>query len=327
MWLTMKNKWLLMPVFIAGIILSFTAAMMFGVENYTVGQVFSSVFNYEAGDSVSQILYEIRLPRVFAAFLAGLMISIAGLIMQTVTHNDLSEPSILGINAGANFFIVIGALLIPTLSFVGMVIGGFIGGMLVGFIILFVTRFKSPIHLILAGAGISLFLYALTDFFVITNNLGQYVAFFTSGGAAGVSLGQIMIIAPFAFVVIGVLYFLAKELDIFLVGDEMSASLGQKNALYQIISLVCAIMLASMSVAIVGNIVFLGLLVPHIVKMTVGYMHKYTILYTGLLGGSLFMLSDMVARMLNETPVNAVISMIGLPFFIYIIRQRGRQYA
>lgn len=196
-----------MPAFIAGIILSFTAAMMFGVENYTLGQVFSSVFSYEVGDSVSQILYEIRLPRVMAAFLAGLMISIAGLIMQTVTHNDLSEPSILGINAGANFFIVIGALLIPTLSFAGMVIGGFIGGLIVGFIILFVTRFKSPIHLILAGAGISLFLYALTDFFVITNNLGQYVAFFTSGGAAGVSLGQIMIIAPFAVVVIGVLYF------------------------------------------------------------------------------------------------------------------------
>src|SRR5699024_1689397 len=128
MWLTMKNKWLLMPVFIAGIILSFTAAMLFAVENYTVVQVSSSGFISEAAESVSQILYEIRLPRVMAAFLAGLMISIAGLIMQTVTHNDLSEPSILGINAGSNFFIVIGALLIPTLSFVGMVIGGFIGG-------------------------------------------------------------------------------------------------------------------------------------------------------------------------------------------------------
>lgn len=322
----MKHRWLVLLLFIFTF-LSFIVAMMFGVAHYPPAEVVGSIFTAGASEGDSAILYEIRLPRVLAAFLAGLMISISGLVMQTVTHNDLSEPSILGVNAGANFAIVISTLLVPALSFTGMLIGGFAGGLLVGVVILFVTRFKSPIHLILAGAGISLFLYAMTDFLVITNNLGQYLAFFTSGGAAGVSLAQLGVIAPVALIIISVLYVLAKELDVFLFGDEMAASLGQNHKVYQVVTLVCAIMLASMSVAIVGNVVFLGLLVPHIVKMIAGYMHRLTIFYTGIFGGALFMLSDMAARMLNETPVNAIIAMIGLPFFIYIIRTRGRKYA
>ncbi|MBY8910941.1 iron chelate uptake ABC transporter family permease subunit, partial [Salinicoccus roseus] len=86
---------------------------------------------------------------------------------QSVTHNDLSEPSILGINAGANLAIIVGALLLPTLPFIGVMGIGFIGGMLVGLVILSMTRYRSPMHLILAGAGISLLLYAVTDFLVI----------------------------------------------------------------------------------------------------------------------------------------------------------------
>lgn len=322
----MKDRWLvlLLCIFVG---VSFFAAMMFGVENYSLGKVVDTLSPGGELDRAGGILYEIRLPRVVAAFLAGLMISISGLIMQTVTHNDLSEPSILGVNAGANFAIVAATLVLPVLSFAAMLTAGFLGGLVVGVIILFVTRFRSPIHLILAGAGISLFLYAVTDFLVITNNLGQYLAFFTSGGAAGVSLGQLGVIAPVAAVVIVILYVLSKELDVFLFGEEMAASLGQNQRMYQVITLVCAVLLASMSVAIVGNVVFLGLLVPHIVKMIAGYMHRWTILYTGLFGGALFMLSDMAARMLNETPVNAIIAMIGLPFFIYIIRTRGRKYA
>ena len=223
----MKDRWLVLLLCIFAVA-SFFAAMMFGVENYTFGKVVDTLFSGGA-DRAGGILYEIRLPRVLAAFLAGLMISISGLIMQTVTHNDLSEPSILGVNAGANFAIVAATLVLPVLSFAAMLAAGFLGGLVVGVVILFVTRFRSPIHLILAGAGISLFLYAVTDFLVITNNLGQYVAFFTSGGAAGVSLGELAAIAPVAVVIIAILYILSKELDVFLFGEEMAASLGQNQ--------------------------------------------------------------------------------------------------
>ncbi|MHC0551610.1 FecCD family ABC transporter permease [Salinicoccus sp. CNSTN-B1] len=255
------------------------------------------------------------------------MISISGLILQSVTHNDLSEPSILGINAGANLAIIVAALALPALPFIGVMGAGFIGAMLVGMVILSVTRSKSPMHLILAGAGISLLLYAVTDFLVITFNLGQYIAFFTAGGAAGQSLSNIALILPAALLLTAVLLFLSKELDILLFGDEMATSLGQNQALYRRVTLTLAIMLASMAVAMVGNVVFLGLLVPHIVKMIFGNLHRFTIIYTGMTGAMVFAISDMLARIFNEAPVNAIIAMIGLPFFIYIIRKRGDQYA
>ncbi|MFB9861264.1 FecCD family ABC transporter permease [Salinicoccus siamensis] len=323
----MDRRWYPLPIFMMGIILSFFLSMMYGTNAYSLGTVAQVIFNLDMTDQVHQILYEIRMPRVLAALVAGFMISISGLILQSVTHNDLSEPSILGINAGANLAIIVAALALPALPFIGVMGAGFIGAMLVGMVILSVTRSKSPMHLILAGAGISLLLYAVTDFLVITFNLGQYIAFFTAGGAAGQSLSNIALILPAALLLTAVLLFLSKELDILLFGDEMATSLGQNQALYRRVTLTLAIMLASMAVAMVGNVVFLGLLVPHIVKMIFGNLHRFTIIYTGMTGAMVFAISDMLARIFNEAPVNAIIAMIGLPFFIYIIRKRGDQYA
>lgn len=323
----MDRRWYALPIILMGVLISFIFAMMFGASHYAFGEVWSVITNLDMTDKTHQILYEIRMPRVLAALVAGFMISIAGLVLQSVTHNDLSEPSILGINAGANLAIILAALFIPTLSFVTIMFSGFIGGMLVGLVILSVTRSRSPLHLILAGAGISLFLYAITDFLVITNDLGQYMTFFTAGGVAGQSMGNLIIVVPLAVILVIGLYVMAKELDVLLFGDEMAVSLGQNRTLYKWLTLVIAVMLASTAVAMVGNVVFLGLLVPHIVKMIFGNMHRFTIIYTGLFGAVIFALSDMFARVFNEAPVNAIIAMIGLPFFIYIIKKRGGQYA
>ncbi|MFC3418959.1 FecCD family ABC transporter permease [Salinicoccus hispanicus] len=323
----MDRKWYPLPIVVMGILLSFVLAMMFGTNTYTLKEVFDVIFNLNMTDQSHQILYEIRMPRVLGALLAGFMISISGLVLQSVTHNELSEPSILGVNAGANLAIILAALLLPALPFVGVMASGFIGGMIVGLFILSMTRYRSPMHLILAGAGISLLLYAVTDFLVITFNLGQYVAFFTAGGAAGQSMSNIAIVFPIAVVLVIILLFLSKELDVLLFGDEMAVSLGQNQTLYRRVTLTLAIMLASMAVAMVGNVVFLGLLVPHIIKMLFGNLHRFTIIYTGLAGGIIFALADTLARVFNETPVNAIIAVIGLPFFIYIIKKRGAKYA
>ncbi|MBY8910597.1 iron ABC transporter permease, partial [Salinicoccus roseus] len=116
----MDRKWYPLPIVAMGIILSFVAAMMFGTNTYTLQQVLQVIFSLDMTDQAHQILYEIRMPRVLGALLAGFMISISGLVLQSVTHNDLSEPSILGINAGANLAIIVGALLLPTLPFIGV---------------------------------------------------------------------------------------------------------------------------------------------------------------------------------------------------------------
>lgn len=323
----MDRRWYTLPIILMGVLISFILAMMFGASHYAFGEVWNVITNLDMTDKTHQILYEIRMPRVLAALVAGFMISIAGLVLQSVTHNDLSEPSILGINAGANLAIILAALLVPALSFVAIMLSGFIGGMLVGLVILSVTRSRSPLHLILAGAGISLFLYAITDFLVITNDLGQFMTFFTSGGVAGQSMENLAIVVPLAVILVIGLYLMGKELDVLLFGDEMAVSLGQNRGLYKWLTLVIAVILASTAVAMVGNVVFLGLLVPHIVKMIYGNMHRFTIIYSGLFGSIIFALSDMLARVFNEAPVNAVIAMIGLPFFIYIIKKRGGQYA
>src|SRR5699024_12037640 len=103
-----------------------------------------------------------------------------------------------------------------------------------------------------------------------------------------------------------------------LFGDEMAVSLGQNRGLYKWLTLVIAVMLSSIAVAMVGNVVFLGLLVPHIVKMIYGNMHKYTIIYTGLFGAIIFALFDMFASMFIDASVIAVIDMFSLLLFMYV---------
>ena len=323
----MNRTYILASALFIGVLASFFLAMMIGVEHYSFQTVLNSLMHPGADDTVTQTLMEIRLPRVLVAFLVGMMISVAGLIMQTVTHNDLSEPSILGINAGANLMIVLVVVLVPTITFVGLVISGFIGGALVGIFILMMTGYNSPVKLVLAGAGISLLLLALTNFIVITNGLGQFAMFFTSGGAAGQTLSNVLMVTPVAIVLILILILMSRELDVLLLSDDVAHSIGQNQRIYKFVSLFIAIMLAAISVALVGNIIFLGMLVPRIVKMIVGHLHKKALIFTAFLGGVFFVLADMFARMFSEMPVNAVIAMIGLPFFIYIIRRRGHTYA
>lgn len=323
----MNRTFILTSALFIGVLVSFFLAMMIGVEHYSFTTVLHSLLNSSTPDNVTQTLVEIRLPRVLVAFVVGMMISVAGLIMQTVTHNDLSEPSILGINAGANLMIVLMVVIVPTVSFIGIIFSGFIGGAAVGIIILMMTKYNSPVKLVLAGAGISLLLYALTNFIVITNGLGQFAMFFTSGGAAGQSLANILTVIPIALLLIGALVMMSRELDILMLNDEVARSIGQNQRIYKFATLFIAILLAAISVALVGNIIFLGMLVPHIVKMLIGYSHQKTIIFTAILGGVFFVLADMFARMFSEMPVNAVISMIGLPFFIYVIRKRGHRYA
>lgn len=170
----MNRTYILASALFIGVFASFFLAMMIGIEHYTFQNVLNSLMHPYANDSVTQTLMEIRLPRILVAFLVGMMISVAGLIMQTVTHNDLSEPSILGVNAGSNLMIVLVVVLVPTITFVELVVSGFIGGSLVGLVILMMTRHNSPVKLVLAGSGISLLLLAITNFIVITNGLGQF---------------------------------------------------------------------------------------------------------------------------------------------------------
>ena len=316
------NIFLIIIISVAVFILS----LCFGSSHYSLNTVAMSLFQTDLTIHSHQVLYEIRFPRVMASLCAGAMLSISGLILQTTTHNNLSDSSILGINAGANLSIVIATLIIPSISFLNILIFGFVGGLMIGLIVLLITRSQSSLHLILAGAGISLFIYAITDFVIITNDLGQYIAFFTAGGASGQRLSNYTIILPLFIIVFVILQILSKELDIFLHGDEMSISLGQNTKFIKIIAVICAIILASIAVAMVGNVVFIGLLVPHITKMLYGYKHCYNLILTGILGGTLFMLCDMFSRIFNEIPVNAIIAVIGLPIFILIIRRRESAY-
>src|SRR5699024_84586 len=116
----MDRRWYPMPVILMGVFISFIAAMMFGADSYAFSDIWNVVFNLDMTLQSHQILYEIRMPRVLAALVAGFMISVSGLVLQSVTHNVLSEPSILGINAGANLAIILAALIIPAVSFVGI---------------------------------------------------------------------------------------------------------------------------------------------------------------------------------------------------------------
>jgi iron complex transport system permease protein len=174
---------------------------------------------------------------------------------------------------------------------------------------------------------VTTFFIALADGIGLYFKISKQVSMWTSGGLIGTNNQQLIIITPFILLGICIALLLAKQLTILSLSEEVAVGLGQKTKLVKFILFMVIIILAGASVALVGNIAFLGLIVPHLVRVVVGNDYRFIIPFSVLFGASFMVFADLVARTLNapyETPVASIISIIGLMFFLIIVRKGGR---
>lgn len=310
----------------------FVLSMVFGAADISFKDVWLALTSNETGDKIL-IIREIRLPREIAAILVGAALAVSGAIMQGMTKNPLADPGLLGLTAGANAALAITMAFFPAVNYFGIIIACFIGAALGVIFVFGVSSMRrggfSPFRIVLAGAAVSTFLYALAEGIAIYFRISKDVSMWTAGGLIGVSWSQIQVIAPFILIGILVAILLSRQLTILSFSEEVAIGLGQKTTQIKVVLFIIIVLLAGSSVALAGNMVFIGLMIPHMVRTIVGTDYRFIIPMSAILGGSLMLFSDTIGRTINapyETPVAAVVAMLGLPFFLFIVHKGGKTF-
>ncbi|MBM6617195.1 FecCD family ABC transporter permease [Bacillus suaedaesalsae] len=308
----------------------FFVSLVFGAADTDVKEVWLALTTTVKTDTIV-MLREIRLPRIVAAVLVGAGLSVAGAIMQGITRNPLADPSILGLTAGANAALALTIALIPSANYFAIMIACFIGAGIGTIIVIGIGSAKkggfSPLRIVLAGAAVSAFLYAIADGIGLYFKISKDVSMWSAGGIIGTTWSQLQVIAPFVITGIIISFVLSRQLTILSLDEEVAISLGQNITKIKFALFVIVIMLAGASVALVGNLAFIGLMIPHIVRAIVGTDYRFVLPMSAVIGAIFMVFADTLGRNLNapfETPVPAIVAIIGLPFFLFIVHKGGK---
>ncbi|WP_068785334.1 FecCD family ABC transporter permease [Paenibacillus phocaensis] len=312
------------------LVAAFVISMWFGAQETTPRELWLALTS-TASEGNILTLQEIRLPRELAAMLVGAALAAAGAIMQGVTRNPLADPGLLGLTSGANLALAIIFASVPGISYFGIMLACFIGAAAGGGLVIglgAVRRGKlSPVRIVLAGAAISTFLQAVTEGISLMFKISKDVSMWTAGGLIGTTWAQIQVIAPVIAAGIAVSILYSGHLTILSLSDEVAVGLGQKLARIKGILFALVILLTGAAVALAGNLAFLGLMIPHIVRKVVGTDYRYILPFSVLAGAAFMLLADTLARTINapyETPMAAIVAMAGLPFFLLVVRKGGK---
>lgn len=285
-------------------------------------------------------IFQIRLPRIVLAILVGSALGVSGTILQGITKNPLAEPGMIGINAGSALFVVLwishGAnayssslsdgkvLLMPLLA---------IAGAFCTTAFLYGYSWRNgirPIRFLLTGVGVNAGITAVISFYQLQMSRGDYnqVLMWTNGSLWGSSWRYILVSAPLILLLLVLVWTHSRTLDILSLGDEGAAALGVSTQRTRIWFLAAAAALAALATAVAGSIAFLGLLGPQIALRIAGVRHRLLLPLAALISSMLLIIADMLARNLFsplEIPVGILVSMIGIPYFIYLMMKLDRR--
>lgn len=272
-----------------------------------------------------------RVPRTLNALLVGGSLGVAGLLTQGLTRNKLASPSILGINSGAVFTLVIAMTYMPQISTIGLSWIAFFGALLASALVFILSgglfNDVRPMDLTLGGTALSALLFSLTQGILYKNDVAlEQVVYWMTGSVEGKKIELILQFAPIILIAISSTLLIGKKLNVFSLGEEMARSLGMKTLYLKIVIIAMVAVLSGVSVALAGPVAFIGLVTPHIVHKFMGTDYRWLIPFSVLTGSSILLLADIMSRFIiypKEVPVGALTALIGGPFFIYIAKRRN----
>lgn len=290
-----------------------------------------NIFPMSWDNMLNIILLDVRLPRIILGFVTGGSLAIIGVLMQTLTKNNLAEPYILGISSGASFGACSVIILthIPFFRYFTVSQGAFIGA-LISIIIVFLIsldKFSSnSIKLVLIGIGVSSFFMALTMFIIYgSKNNSQIITamFWMTGSLASTTLDIIFIPSILSIIILFLTILFSRELDILLLGENFATSIGINILYLKIFIILVSTLLISCIVSLTGIIGFVGLIIPHITRKIVGHNHINLLPFSYLFGGIFLVITDTFARTIfspEELPIGIITAFCGAPLFLWIIR-------
>ncbi|HEY5875858.1 MAG TPA: iron chelate uptake ABC transporter family permease subunit [Ilumatobacteraceae bacterium] len=330
--LVQRGSWRAVGLVASLVALAFVTLLSIGVGSkpISLGTVWEALFSYDATMTDHLVVHSLRVPRTVVGLLVGVALGLSGAVMQGVARNPLADPGILGVNAGAALFVVIGIYVFGVSSLLGYVWFAFAGAAVTSVVVYALGSLgregATPVKLALAGAAITAFLGSITTAILLVDvaTLDQF-RFWAVGSLAGRD-GEIAAqLAP--FIVVGSVMALVsgRVLNALALGDDVARSLGQKVGWARVFSATSVVLLVGAATAAAGPIAFVGLTVPHVARVITGPDYRWVLPYSAVLAPILLLGSDVIGRVVarpGEVQVGIVTALIGAPFFIALVRRR-----
>ncbi|GAA1838163.1 iron chelate uptake ABC transporter family permease subunit [Pseudonocardia ailaonensis] len=319
-----------LAILFALLVLALFASIAFGTKIIPFSHVWSAIVA-PTGTEDDVVIRSLRVPRTLLGVLVGIALGLAGALIQGHTRNPLADPGLLGVNAGAAFFVVCGIYVFGVTTLLGYVWFAFAGAMVASTAVFLLGSASgrgspTPVSLALAGAALSFLLGGLVSAIILTdtNTLDAY-RFWNVGSLAGrdaAVFGQVV-----WFIVVGALIALASApaLNALSLGDDVARSLGQSVRRTRVMGVIAITLLAGGATAACGPIAFVGLVVPHLARSLTGPDHRWLLPASGLMGAVLLLAADVLGRVVarpGELQVGIVLAIVGAPFFIALVRRR-----
>ncbi len=316
-------------VTVAALVALFVVAVNAGSLHVTPEQLFNGLF--VAYDDTVSTIYDLRFPRIFIAMIGGAAIAVAGVLLQAAIRNPLADPGLIGINSGASLVAVLVTAFFPGLLFFTPVFA-FAGGM-VAFLLVYSLSWRgglSPLRIILVGVAISaMFTGIMSAFSSGGGSTSSSVASLVDANITMKTWDDFQTLLIYGVIGLVLAMLVTKRCDLLALEDKTARSLGVDVNKNRVLISAVAVLLASVSTAIIGPISFLGLVVPHIARLLVGTAHRVLVSYSVVLGAFCLLLADTVGRTIAapyEISAAVIMSIVGGPVFILLLRKARSGY-
>lgn len=322
-----KNIKIIITYLICLIVL-FTAPF---IGSYSIN--ISSIFNVNTTDNY--IFFHTRLPRVTAGFITGGILAVSGLVFQSIFKNPIATPFTLGVAGGASLgaaLYIFFAQSVAIMALLGQTVAAMAGALITIFIVFFLSAVKRKLNnttLLLSGVAVNFFTSALIMFMQYFADINQSynITRYMIGNLAVVTNDNILLMLPVSFAAFFIIYLFHKELDILSMGENIAAGRGV-NITYSVTILYFTVSLAIAAItASAGPIGFIGMIIPHIIRLFISYKNKILIPVSFIFGGAFLVMCDTISRTIiapAELPVSIITSIIGAPFFIFLILKTNK---
>ncbi len=331
----------LLALLFVGAILSLFLASLFGRLDIPVADVGKSIlaglgFNLDPDldDTWVVVVFNIRLSRICLSMLVGMALAVAGTVFQGILRNPLADPFTLGVSTGAAFgaslVLILGVGSKTFLGFGLLPLGALAGALAALFAVITLGRINGQLRrdtMILAGIVVATFLSALISLIKSLNEESvASIVFWVMGSFQGRGWNHVAFVLPYITAGLVLIWFYSRELDILAMGDTQARQMGVHSDRIRLRLMIGASLLTAGAVSVSGVIGFIGLVMPHLIRMTVGAEHRRLLILSALLGGLALLWSDVLARILlpggEELPVGVVTALMGGPFFCFLLKRR-----
>lgn len=320
------------PVLLGATLVLFALHIAVGAKALPLATVFDALVARDPTVFDHMIIWDLRLPRALIALTVGAALSVAGALMQGVTRNPLADPGLLGLMAGASFAVVMASFLFGPASLYWLPWIAALGALATALVVYCIAHWApggpTPLTLTLSGAAISAFLGAIISIAHLLNEDSfDNLRVWLSGSLAGRDIEMLYITGPWIMIALLLGLALARQVTALAMGDDVAKGLGVRTGPLKLQLLGVVVVLTACSVALVGPMGFVGLVIPHVARLLVGSDYRWIVPYSAVIGAAYLLGIDIIARIAippREISTGIITAMVGAPVFVQLVRMRAR---